>query len=257
VIAWNFRPVADDNLLVDCDTCREALSARADGEPEPVPAGETDAHLAACAACRGWQEGAAALTRALRLRAAVDVPDLTGAILAAVPPVTPSTRGWTARAVLAGVAVAQLTLGLAQVFGVDTGHAGHGGGATHLFNESTAWNLALGLGMFWTALRPRATTGMVPVMAAFVAVLVPFSAQDLLSGAAPVSRITSHALLVIGLALLLVVHRGRSPGDGTPSSRSPLTTPTDLGGAADVPANPDPGGRSWGHLRPVSRKHAA
>ncbi|MEO6084565.1 MAG: zf-HC2 domain-containing protein [Umezawaea sp.] len=246
-----------DNVLVDCDTCREALSARADGEPEPVPAEETDAHLATCAECRGWRESAAALTRALRLRPAVDVPDLTEAILAAAPPVAPSTRGWTARAALAGVAVAQLTLGLAQVFGVDTGHAGHAGGATHLFNESTAWNLALGLGMLWTALRPGATTGVLPVMAAFVAVLVPFSAQDLLSGAASMSRITSHALLVLGLVLLLVVHRGRAPGDGTPSTRVPRTTPTDLGAAAEVPEKSEPDRRRWGHLRPVSRKHAA
>ena len=122
---------------------------------------------------------------------------------------------------------------------------------------STAWNLALGLGMFWTALRPRATAGVLPVLAAFVAVLVPFSAQDLVSGAAPVSRITSHALLVLGLALLFVVHRDRAPGDGTPSSRVPRTTPTDLGGAADVPVEPEPGRPRWGHLRPVSRKRAA
>jgi hypothetical protein len=30
---------------VDCLTCREAISARLDGEPEPVPAAETDEHL--------------------------------------------------------------------------------------------------------------------------------------------------------------------------------------------------------------------
>jgi len=223
-----------------------------------VPASETDAHLATCAGCREWQASLGALTRALRVRPAVEVPDLAASILAAAPaPVPPSTRGWTARAVLAGLAVAQLTLGLAQVFGVDSGHAGHEGGATHLFNESTAWNLALGLGMFWTALRPGATTGMLPVMAAFVAVLVPFSAQDLVSGAAPVSRITSHALLVLGLVVLLVVHRDRSPGDGTPAERLPLTTPTDQGGAvADVPAKPEPG-RRWRHLRPVNHKRAA
>lgn len=229
------------------------MSARLDGEPEPVPAEATDAHLATCAACRGWQEDAAALTRGLRLRPAVDVPDLAASILDAAPAVRPSTRGWSARIALAGLAVAQMTLGLSQVF--DTVHLGHGTGAAHLFNESTAWNLALGLGMFWTALRPRATTGMLPVMAAFVAVLVPFSAQDLITGAAPVSRITSHIFLVLGVVLLLLVHRGRAPGDGTPVSRVPLTSPTGESGPTEL-AQEKPG-RRWGHLRPVSRKDAA
>jgi predicted anti-sigma-YlaC factor YlaD len=241
---------------VDCDTCREAVSARLDGEPEPVPAAETDAHLATCAACRAWQQEAASVTRGLRLRPAVDVPDLTAAILDAAPPVRPSTRGWSARIALAGLAVAQLTLGLAQVFGVDTVHSGHDSGAAHLFNESTAWNLALGLGMFWTALRPGATTGMLPVMGAFVAVLVPFSAQDLISGAAPLSRITSHGFLVLGVVLMLLVHRGRAPGDGTPVSRVPLTSPTGTSGGSTELAETRTG-RRWRHLRPVSRRDAA
>jgi predicted anti-sigma-YlaC factor YlaD len=242
-------------VVVDCDTCREAVSARLDGEPEPVPADATDAHLATCAVCRGWQEQAAVLTRGLRLRPAVDVPDLAASIMDTAPAVRPSTRGWSARIALAGLAVAQLTLGLSQVFGVDTVHSGHDSGAAHLFNESTAWNLALGLGMFWTALRPRATTGMLPVMAAFVAVLVPFSAQDLITGAAPVSRITSHVFLVLGVVLLLSVHRGRAPGDGTPVSRVPLTSPTGERGSTEL-ADAKPG-RRWRHLRPVSHQDAA
>lgn len=230
-----------------------------------MPAGVTDAHLESCAACRRWQQDAAALTRGLRLRPAVDVPDLAAQVLAAAPPVPPAarpTRGWYPRAVLAGVAVAQLTLGLAQVFGVNAGdaHAGHGAGSTHLFNESTAWNLALGLGMLWTALRPSASTGLLPVMAGFVAVLTPFSAHDLVTGTAPLSRITSHAFLVLGLVVLLVVHRtGRTPEDGaraTGPDGTPL--PVDDGGAQDGPARRVHGGSPrWRHLRPVSGKHAA
>ncbi|WP_158854116.1 zf-HC2 domain-containing protein [Saccharothrix deserti] len=251
---------------MDCDTCREAVSARSDGEAEPVPAEETDAHLASCAACRQWQEDAAALTRSVRLRPAVDVPDLTADVLAAAPPAQPATRatrGWYWRMGLAGVAVAQLALGLAQVLGAGTAHAdsGHVGGevSTHLFNESTAWNLALGLGMLWTALRPKATSGMLPVMAAFVAVLVPFSVIDLVSGAAALSRITSHAFLVLGLVLLAVVHRThRGPEDGTPATFVPDGPRIDVDDDSGTRPEQRPATRGgWRHLRPVSRKRAA
>jgi predicted anti-sigma-YlaC factor YlaD len=185
-------------------------------------------------------------------------------VLAATPPVAPvarATRGWYWRMGLAGVAIAQLSLGLAQVFGVGAGHAvpAHGEQVpTHLFNESTAWNLALGLGMLWTALRPVATSGMLPVTAVFVAVLVPFSVNDLVSGAAPLSRITSHGFLVLGLALLAVVHRTRrAPEGGTPATAVPDGP---RGGVDDSDTGPeqrpDEGG-GWRHLRPVSRKRAA
>jgi predicted anti-sigma-YlaC factor YlaD len=87
----------------------------------------------------------------------------------------------------------------------------------HLSHESTAWNLALGLGMLWTAFRPRATVGMLPVMTGFLFVLAGFSAHDLASGAVSVTRIASHGLLVAGLVLLAVVHRQHRRGP-TPES---------------------------------------
>jgi predicted anti-sigma-YlaC factor YlaD len=70
---------------VECLTCRESLSARIDGEPEPVSAGEVDAHLLGCARCRTWRQRAGELTRALRVRPAGAVPDLAGAVLANAP----------------------------------------------------------------------------------------------------------------------------------------------------------------------------
>lgn len=51
---------------VDCEVCREALSARLDGEAEPASPAEVDEHLSKCPACRRWQAEAATLTRALR-----------------------------------------------------------------------------------------------------------------------------------------------------------------------------------------------
>lgn len=246
---------------VDCDTCREALSARLDGEPEGVPAEQVDAHLETCAFCRTWHAEASALTRTLRVRPATPVPDLTAAILDAAPPITPATpRGWLPRVFLSGVAVAQLTLGMAQVVGSWTpsmhGHTmGESGG--HLFNESTAWNLAVGLGLLWTALRPAATSGMLPVVAAFVAVLIPYSASDLLGGTATASRVFSHLILVAALGLLVLVHFGnRGPSGRTPLRHSDSGESTGTASAAPEPAE-RPDGRRRVRLRPVSWRRAA
>ncbi|MDQ2588735.1 hypothetical protein CKY47_33270 [Saccharothrix yanglingensis] len=250
-----------DNVGVDCETCREALSARLDGEAEPVPAAETDAHLADCAACRAWQDGAATLTRSLRLRPATPTPDLAAAVVAAAPPVV-RTRGWYPRAGLAGVAVAQLTLGLSQVLGTTpaaaqaSGHGIHGSTGTHLFNESTAWNLALGLGLLWAALRPRSAAGLLPVVAAFVTVLAAFSTRDLIAGQATATRVTSHAVLVLGLALLLLVRRTHRTPDGT---STPVPTAPGTTGAPAAPDTPraDPEPPHHPRLRPVSRRGVA
>lgn len=248
-----------DNEDVECDTCREALSARLDGEPEGVPADQVDEHLATCASCLAWQEKAATLTRSLRVRPATPVPDLTPAIMAASPELA-KPRGWYARMLLGGVAVGQLTLGLAQVLG--GGRSTHGGHVTgvdgsHLFNESTAWNLALGLGLLWTALRPAASSGTLPVTAAFVAVLVPYSASDLLSGTATVGRVLSHSLLLAGLALLVLVRFGeRGPGGRAPATADGSGDET--GASADLPDRAGrPRARRRIRLRPVGHHRAA
>ena len=51
---------------MDCDIAREALSARIDGEREPIPAVRLDEHLAGCESCRRWQAGAVEQTQLLR-----------------------------------------------------------------------------------------------------------------------------------------------------------------------------------------------
>ncbi len=253
-----WAPIAD-NLCVDCDICREALSARLDGEPEGVPADQVDTHLETCASCQAWHAEASALTRTLRVRPATPVPDLTAAILDAAPPITPSTpRSWP-RILLGCVATAQLALGMGQVVGSPTAamHVGHTMGSGHLFNESTAWNLAVGLGLLWTALRPAATAGMLPVVGAFLAVLIPYSTSDLLSGTATASRVLSHLILVIGLGLLVLVHFGnRGPSGRAPLRHNDSGDATESAATAAEPAE-QPRGRRRVRLRPVSRRRAA
>ncbi|MCP2333799.1 zf-HC2 domain-containing protein [Actinoalloteichus caeruleus] len=212
-----------DNQGVECETCREALSARIDGEREPVPAEVVARHLESCAPCVFWYRRAQALTRSLRVRPAPRAPDLVDAILLAAPAVGTRRRRPPAhlavRIALAVVAVVQVLIAVGPYLGVDFGFGHDHSGEPHLLNESTAWNVALGLGMLWASFRVEHARGMVPVFAGFLVVLAGFSVWDLVRGQAPVERVASHLVLLVGLVLLVVVRRrssGRSPTPGRP-----------------------------------------
>src|SRR5512133_3877924 len=98
-----------------CSTCREALSARLDGEDAGVPDDEIDAHLAWCSDCAEWAEAAAVLARAVERTPAPSVP-LNPAVLASLtaPPEPERRPGLLSvgewRALLALFAVAQLVV---------------------------------------------------------------------------------------------------------------------------------------------------
>jgi len=192
---------------VKCVTCREALSARLDGETEPVPPEVVDRHVAGCAACRSWLAGAERLHRTMLLRPAPPVPDLTAVILERTP--APPSEGWTARIALAVVAIAQLGLAFAQLLGVEDHAAGHGSESLigHLSHESSAWNLAVGVGLGWAAVRTKAAAGQLPALTGFVALLLALSAGDLVTGQVTAGRVLTHGLVVAGLLLLYVVNR--------------------------------------------------
>ncbi|MFD2414908.1 zf-HC2 domain-containing protein [Amycolatopsis pigmentata] len=193
---------------MSCEMFREALSARLDGEPELVSPDVVDRHLETCSACRSWQARAHVLRRTLVVRAAPVVPDLSETILARIP--APSTGRWPARIALGIVAFAQLTLALGQLLGVASGMAGMSEGGfmpQHLGHESSAWNLAVGVGLLCAALLPRMASGQLPVMAGFVLVLTVVSATDLAAGTVTGARLATHVFAVLGAALLFVVQR--------------------------------------------------
>jgi hypothetical protein len=65
----NRRGVRDDLSgmgPLDCDACREELSAELDGEGDPARRDAVRAHLAGCPACERWREQAAVVTRLVR-----------------------------------------------------------------------------------------------------------------------------------------------------------------------------------------------
>ncbi|OZM73061.1 hypothetical protein CFN78_12645 [Amycolatopsis antarctica] len=245
---------------MSCETFREALSARLDGETGPLPDAEVDAHVDECAACRSWYAEGTRLRRSMVVRAAPPVPDLTAAILENAPP--PRRDRWGPRVALAVVALAQCGLAFAQLLGVpDLAHGAHGAlTAGHLGNESAAWNLAIGVGLLWAALRTTAAAGQLPVIGGFVLVLAFVSAGDLIGDRVGADRVLSHGVVLAGLILLYVVHRGHRelhrPGPARARAGG-----GDAGTGAGVPDHPPTSeGRPRGRgpfPRPAGRHRAA
>ncbi|WP_245589463.1 hypothetical protein [Amycolatopsis balhimycina] len=132
--------------------------------------------------------------------------------------------------------------------------------ATHLGNESAAWNLAVGFGLLWAALRPATASGLLPALAGFVTVLGLMSGIDLSDGQVTVSRVLSHGLLVAGVGLLYGVRRQhRRTSTPSPSTRAEPTAHDEVALGWEPPAAKGDGRRPrrrFPHL-PASRRRAA
>ncbi|MCO8269001.1 zf-HC2 domain-containing protein [Actinoplanes sp. TRM 88003] len=250
------------------------LSAQLDGEDDPADRPAVDAHLAGCAGCREWLDRAATVNR-LTSTSMATPPDLTAAILAALPttrgdssalpprlgdlaapsptrgdpaapPLTrggltalPSARGGVAASesvavsgkgrwlsamgrlpiagalivALAVVGAVQLILGLNQIGGGVVGahvHTGLDATPGHLWHESAAWNVAVGAGYLFIALRRTRPSGLVPMLTAFVGTLLLLSINDLTAARVDLARLVSHGFVILGY--LLIVALSRIPG---------------------------------------------
>lgn len=226
MIPGNHRAAGGDQHGMDCDRCREAMSAALDGEADAAEQARVDAHLDGCAACRAWQHDAAAVTRRLRVGGTGAGPDLVARVVGAAP--VPRVRWWSAaaRAGLVLVGAAQAVLGAASLLGVASLLGDHhdamgdsmvvlGAGMAHATHESAAWNLALGVAFLAGALWTRHLAGLLPVLGAFIAVLAVLSGIDLVAGRVEPTRVVSHLVLVAGFALgLAVVRLDPRPGPG-------------------------------------------
>ena len=188
---------------MECQQCRDAVSARADGEEPGAPDDLVDRHLTGCADCRAWARDLARLGPALRVAPAERVPDLTAPILAAAAVerrrVAP-TPG-PARVALALVGLVQVVLALPDLLGDASG------ASVHVAREHGAWELALAAGLLVAALRPARTTGLVPVLAVLTATLVGSTALDVVAGHTTVTAELAHLLPLTGLAMLVLVRR--------------------------------------------------
>ena len=131
---------------MNCDIAREALSARIDGEREPVPAAQVDEHLAGCEPCRQWQ--AAAIERTQVLRRLAGRSQVTAVRDPARQPDRWDlfARSWP-RWSLGAVGITQVALAITQSLGAALGVPETAG---HVLNEATAWSAALGVVMIAT-----------------------------------------------------------------------------------------------------------
>ena len=247
-----------DDRGMQCDVAREALSARIDGEREPVPSARVDEHLETCRECCAWYIVADEQAKTMALRAAEPRRDFSKHVLAsagieAVGLPRRSAR-WTgrygARCALVGVGVLQVAVALAQVDGADFGmlSAAHQSGAMdgeHLMNETTAWSLALGLGMVVTGVWPIAAAGVACVVGIFTASLAWFVVTDSMSGQVTATRVLSHLPVLLGAVLVALVYRQFRANRRTPPAASADTGYDDI----VLPGNASRG-RRRGHLQP-------
>lgn len=233
---------------MDCDVAREALSARIDGEREPVPSARVDEHLRECSACREWFELAGEQAR--RLRSLVEArPVIAPVGRVQIPKPTPRRQSrlitWPRWALL-GVGIMQIALATVQGLGLNVGLTEHQpmSSSHHLLNESTSWSIALGVIMIVAAIRPGAAAGLGGVLAVFVAVLSCYVIADSLSGAVTTTRIVTHLPLVVGAVLATMVWRGTSapgPAPGAAAAEPDIVLPQNASR-----------GRRRGHLWPTT-----
>jgi predicted anti-sigma-YlaC factor YlaD len=205
---------------MQCETCREYLSARLDGEPADP---SVDEHLAGCPPCRAWLVEATGLDDRVAPALSLDAPDRAAAILAAVgADRAEAQREETAallfpwRAGLAAVGLLQLLLAVPALLGTTNGVT------EHLSREMGSFDVALGVGFVFAAWRPARAWGMLPLVATLAACLVVTTLVDLQQGQAGALAESTHLLDLIGLGLLwALAYSYRRPAP----ARARLVTP--------------------------------
>jgi predicted anti-sigma-YlaC factor YlaD len=212
--AGNQGVSADDQCGMSCSLVREAVSARLDGEPLGMTAAELDRHLEGCPDCRTWSAEAARVTRRARLASAPAVPDLTAAILTALPRELPGVAAAArSRVVDTALRLALLAVGVAQA-GFAWPELAFGQAAmsapVHMAHETGAWSLGVAAAFLAVAAAPRLAPGTLPFLGTVTALLVPVTLADLGEGHVHADRAAVHLVLLAGLLLVATVAwRGR------------------------------------------------
>ncbi|GAA4565280.1 zf-HC2 domain-containing protein [Micromonospora coerulea] len=196
---------------MNCDDVRVALSARLDGEDPQAPAAALEAHTGSCPACRSWLARAERVTRLTRLQA-VDVPDLTAPVLAAVAAdraaagdggaATVRARRQVLRVAVAVAAVAQFAIALPILL------AGLGVEADpHSSREMASFDAALAVGFALAAWRPERARAFLPVALVLAVCLAGTSAVDVARSSTALVHELGHLAAVVQAGLLWALVR--------------------------------------------------
>lgn len=200
---------------IDCDTIRETLSARADGEAARDDIALAETHLVDCLDCRTFAADMERLDRMVRIRPAEPVPSLVASVTARARPARLGRGGWL-RPALAWVAVVMLVQSLpALLFGEAAGTS------AHLARHLGAFGGALAIGFAYAAWKPHRAFGLLPFTAALVATTSVSIVADILTGSRTPLAELIHITELAGLALLWMVAgspgwRGRRASRRTP-----------------------------------------
>lgn len=213
---------------MECDRAREAISARIDGEDPGVPDGALEAHLAGCQACLDWEQRAHVLTRRARLGGPFLDRDLSGRVLAAIPPAPARQRKKAAlRVALLAAALGQLAVTVPLLI---MGHDHDAGG--HAAHELGSFDLALAIAFAVGAIRPALSSGLAWTCGIAAAGLAGTAIADLVGGQAIGADEAQHLIAVAGAVLL--IWQARIAGIGVADA-----------GTADA--------TDWPHAAPSSR----
>lgn len=175
---------------MDCQQVRAALSARLDGESADLPDDVVDAHVSGCDECRRWYSTVAALGRELTIGVAGERPDppvsggseLAAKVIARAASSTDSLRRRQypllfARLTLVVLAVVYFGWACVLLFGTPLDDEL----ARFIFDAATV-RFALGVGLLWAALRPKAATAVLPIYLALWAFGAGFATRDIVLG---------------------------------------------------------------------------
>jgi predicted anti-sigma-YlaC factor YlaD len=230
---------------MDCDRAREAISARIDGEDPGVPGDAIEAHLETCAACRGWQQRAHAMTRRARLGGPFLDHDLGAQVLAAIPP--PSRKrgraaraGLARRAGLAAVAVAQLAITIPLLI---LGHDHDAG--VHAAHELGSFDLALAIAFAVGAVRPALSAGLAWPCSIAAAGLAGTAIADMIAGQTFGADEAQHLVAVAGAVLLCWQAR-------TAGGRAEPALAAGLAPFGSLPDGTHPAASAWPEISPES-----
>jgi predicted anti-sigma-YlaC factor YlaD len=211
-----------------CDPWREAMSARADGEPMNIEPRLVDAHLATCASCRRFERNAHELRRAASVGAAPVLPDISGQVVKAVRAADRGSVWWVLRLALAVVAAQVIVLSVPALL---LGHAG--GSDSHVSRHLGSFSVAYAIGLLVVALRPAKARGMLPLAAALAGCLAITAIIDVISENTAVIAEVGHIPELVGLVLLWALAMPpRLPGVPTQTGWPRLTVVDGDEGAA-------------------------
>jgi len=193
----NPESVQNDWIDVTCDLWQLAISTRLDGEDSPVDSSELDAHVASCGACREYLAVAESTRRAMRVRPAPSMPDLSRRV-AKRNAIADRAASWSlARALLAVVALEVIGFSLKTLIVGDSNSA-----SAHTARHLGAFSFAYGIGLLVVVVRPARARAILPVATVLAAALVVTAAIDVAQGHIPFVNETTHLPELISVVLI-------------------------------------------------------